>query len=55
MQIVTTIGFDIAKSVFQVSAMTAILQLTRAKRTFLLGKISSNLRPLTLHRRRARQ
>jgi hypothetical protein len=33
--------------------MTAILQLSGAKRTYLLGKISSNLRPLKLERRRA--
>jgi len=35
--------------------MTAILQLSGAKRTYLPAKISSNLRPLTLERRRARK
>jgi hypothetical protein len=34
--------------------MTAMLQLSGAKRTYLLAKISSNLRPRTLQRRRAR-
>ena len=34
--------------------MTAILQLPGAKRTCLLGKISSNLRPLKLEFRPAR-
>jgi hypothetical protein len=35
--------------------MTAMLQLSGAKRTYLLAKISSNLRPLKLERRRARK